>query len=99
MQQLLQKHVSGAANLPVHLDPEFEPTIRTWSFEIAGHDETSQSLAEARARRTLRNQACEKGGASLLHWYVYDFDLIVQLFECFSYTVQFMGFWPPWHQV
>merc|ERR1712216_650811 len=109
MQQLLQRHARGtASDVPPHLDPEFESVIRTWDVQWLDtvekriprpRNESAPALAEARARRLLRKRIQQKGGAGLMHWHVFDFDLLVQLLECFSYKIEFMSLWPPHHQV
>merc|ERR1712232_29258 len=92
--QLFQRHASGTAKLPVDLDPEFEIVIRTWDVEwgrpVQHPNASSKLFAEARFRKQLRRAARQKGGEGTLHWYVFDFDLIVQLFHCFAYEIQFI---------
>ena len=73
---------------------DFEQTVRAidvdmdWGFPPG-------STAEDLRRRTLASPE----GAEMLHWHVFDFHLLRQLFECLNYEVIATDLIHPMHQI
>merc|ERR1719424_2098441 len=86
-------------------DVDADVTLAWWNRlgirkRLVPHNDSSRAMAQSMAREQLRKRVLQqKGGVDAMHWHVFDFDLIVQLLECFAYEIQFVSLWPPFHQV
>ena len=95
LEQLAQKHVRAArAGDEAPLLVDFEQTVRSidltmdWGFEPG-------SSSEDLRRRTVASPE----GKEMLHWHVFDFHVLGQLFECLNYRIVTMDLLAPFHQV
>ena len=94
LDQLAQKHVRRRTNGDDALMVDFEQSVRSidvtrdWGFPPG-------SGANELRERTL---ASEKG-MQMLHWHVFDFHLLKELYECLNYDVVVLDLLRPFHQV
>ena len=94
LDQLAQKHVRRRTDEEAALMSDFEQSIRSidvtrdWGFPPG-------SGANELRERTL---ASEKG-MQMLHWHVFDFHLLKELYECLNYDVVVLDLLRPFHQV
>ena len=93
LDQLAQKHVRGQMSEDA-LMVDFEQTVRSvdvardWGFP------PGSGAAELRARTLASEQ-----GMQMLHWHVFDFHLLSELYRCLDYDVVAMDLLTPFHQV
>lgn len=93
MQHLLRRRISREWRGPGRRDPDLEQILRTLDYDgtVNGRAKDLESM-----RKLVLD---DKGGMELLHWHVFDFDLLIQLCECLAYEIQYIGLWAPYHQV
>lgn len=91
MQQILQRHSN-----PEIGSAEIEQIVRTTDFDRINTAMGKQAHKKI-SLQMLRDSAREDTG--LMHWHVFDFDLLVQLLHCLRYKIEFLELWRPWHQV
>tara|TARA_B100000683_G_scaffold241795_1_gene250101 strand:+ start:92 stop:949 length:858 start_codon:yes stop_codon:yes gene_type:complete len=94
LDQLAQKHVRRRTNGDDALMVDFEQSVRSidvtrdWGFP------PGSGAAELR-ERTLSSEK----GMQMLHWHVFDFHLLKELYECLNYDVVVLDLLRPFHQV
>ena len=95
LEQLAQKHVrSLAATSDAPLMVDFEQTVRAIDLTMDWGFPPGSQASDLR-HRTLESPE----GREMLHWHVFDFHLLQQLFECLNYDVLLMDLVAPFHQV
>ena len=94
LDQLAQKYVRARAGESGALGADLEQVVRTidlardWGFPPG-------ATADDLRARTLASPE----GAEMLHWHVFDFHLLKELYACLNYDVVAMDLVAPFHQI
>lgn len=94
LEQLAQKHVRSRLGSPDILMSDFEQTVRSIDMSL-DYGFPPGSTFEALRQRTLGSLE----GREMLHYHVFDFDLLKQLLYCLNYKLVTMDLLYPFHQV
>ena len=95
LDQLAQKHVRyGAGRDEAALLVDFEQTVRAIDLALDWGFPPGAQASDLR-RRTLASPQ----GREQLHWHVFDFHLLRELFACLGYRVLAMDLLAPFHQI
>ena len=93
LEQLAQKFVRRQQNQDA-LMVDFEQTVRAIDMDM-DYGFPPGSSADDLRRRTLETPE----GMEMLHWHLFDFHLLTQLFHCLNYNIVAMDLLHPFHQV